>query len=85
MVDWYDATRSRQFLPWCASGGIQEPGDLAPQVVGRFTARSIEGRGPGEPLSSATVRSYVRAVGEPRAGTRPHQERAQAGGLKPGP
>ena len=32
MVDWYDATRSRQFLPWCASGGIQKPGDLAPQA-----------------------------------------------------
>ncbi|EQD28923.1 phage integrase family protein, partial [mine drainage metagenome] len=58
----YDATLTRQFLPWCASEEIQNPGDLTPQVVGRFTARLIERQGPRGPLSRSTVRSYVRAV-----------------------
>ncbi|MHB1502042.1 MAG: tyrosine-type recombinase/integrase [Candidatus Dormibacteria bacterium] len=61
-VDWYDATLTRQFLPWCASEEILKPSDLTPQVVGRFTARLIERKGPRGPLSRSTVRSYVRAV-----------------------
>jgi len=61
-VDWYDATLTRQFLPWCASEEILKPSDLTPQVVGRFTARLIEREGPRGPLSRSTVRSYVRAV-----------------------
>jgi len=61
-VDWYDATLTRQFLPWCASAEILKPSDLTPQVVGRFTARLIERKGPRGPLSRSTVRSYVRAV-----------------------
>ena len=61
-VDWYDATLTRQFLPWCASEEIFKPSDLTPQVVGRFTARLIERKGPRGPLSRSTVRSYVRAV-----------------------
>lgn len=61
-VDWYDATLTRQFLPWCASEEILKPSDLTAQVVGRFTARLIERKGPRGPLSRSTVRSYVRAV-----------------------
>ena len=61
-VDWYDATLARQFLPWSASEEIVKPSDLTPQVVGRFTARRIERKGPHGPLRRSTVRSYVRAV-----------------------
>ena len=61
-VDWYEATLTRQFLPWCASEEILKPSDLTPQIVGRFTARLIERQGPRGPLSRSTVRSYVRAV-----------------------
>ena len=61
-VDWYDATLNRQFLPWCADEGVTDPGDLTPQVVGRFTARLIGRQGARGPLSRSTVRSYVRAV-----------------------
>lgn len=61
-VDWYEATLTRQFLPWCMTEGVQTPSDLTPQMVGRFTARLIERKGPRGPLSRSTVRSYVRAV-----------------------
>ena len=61
-VAWYDATLNRQFLPWCADEGVTDPGDLTPQVVGRFTARLIERQGVHGSLSRSTVRSYVRAV-----------------------
>ncbi len=62
-VGWYNATPAREFPPWCASEEIlkaQRP--HPPQVVGRFTARLIERKGPRGPLSRSTVRSYVRAV-----------------------
>ena len=56
-VDWYDATLNSQFLPWCADEGVTDPGDLTPQVVGRFTARLIERQGAHGPLSRSTVRT----------------------------
>ena len=51
------------FLPWCAGEGITDPGLLTPQVASRFTAHLLdEGGRRGQPLSRATVRSYVQVA-----------------------
>ncbi|MHB1640165.1 MAG: tyrosine-type recombinase/integrase [Candidatus Dormibacteria bacterium] len=52
----------QEFLPWCAGDGITDRSQVAPALVGRFTARLLDEGGKRGTLSRASVRSYVRSV-----------------------
>ena len=61
-IEAYEYPLTRQFLPFCVSEGITDPGQLTPQLVGKFTTHLLEDGGKHGQLSRASVRSYVRAV-----------------------
>ena len=61
-VEAYDYPVRQEFLPWAASEGITEPGQLTPQLAGRFTTRLLEMGGKRGQLTRSSVRSYVRSV-----------------------
>lgn len=59
----YSNCLSQVFLPWCAGEGITDPGQLTVQAASRFSAHLLEDGGSrGQPLSRATVRSYVQVA-----------------------
>lgn len=62
-VEHYSNSLYWHFLPWAGAEGVTDPGQLTPQLVGKFTTHLLEDGGKqGQPLARASVRSYVQAT-----------------------
>jgi site-specific recombinase XerD len=60
----YGYTRRDECLPWCASHGITEPGQLTDKLLSRFAGDLRERGGKdGRPLAPHSIKTYVTTVG----------------------
>lgn len=64
-IDWHRWTLARRFLPFCEAHKITDPSQLTLRLMERLQAELLARphERTGEPLSRASVRTYMRSVG----------------------